>query len=96
LLEELEAEAAEKSYEAHLARRAEQEVGTGKPIHGRRPTPGSATHRSRSQANTTDPDSRLLKTKVGYLQGYNTQAELDRTSSKDLVLPADCRRSSLR
>lgn len=74
LLDELEAEAAEKSYEAHLSRRAEQEAATGKPIRGRRPTPGSATHKSRRQANLTDPDSRLLKTKDGYLQGYNAQA----------------------
>jgi transposase len=74
LLDELEAEAAEKSYEAHLARRAKKEAATGKPIRGRRPTPGSATHKSRRQANLTDPDSRLLKTKDGYLQGYNAQA----------------------
>jgi transposase len=74
LLDELEAEADDKSYEAHLARRAEQEQQTGRPIRGRRPKPGSATHRSRTQANTTDPDSRLLKTKHGYVQGYNAQA----------------------
>ncbi|WP_299933070.1 IS1182 family transposase [uncultured Nocardioides sp.] len=74
LLDELEAEAAEKSYEAHLARRAEKVAATGKPIRGRRPTPESATHKSRRQANLTDPDSRLLKTKDGYLQGYNAQA----------------------
>src|SRR3954449_10506709 len=74
LLDELEAEAAEKSYEAHLARRAAKEAATGKPIRGRRPVPGSATHKSRRQANVTDPDSRLLKTRDGYLQGYNAQA----------------------
>jgi transposase len=74
LLDGLQAEAAEKSYEAHLARRAEKQAATGKPIRGRRPVPGSATHKSRRQANLTDPDSRLLKTKDGYLQGYNAQA----------------------
>jgi transposase len=74
LLAELEAEASEKSYEAHLARRAEKEAVTGKPIRGRRPVPGSATHKSRRQVNVTDPDSRLLKTKDGYVQGYNAQA----------------------
>ncbi len=74
LLDELEAEASEKSYEAHLARRAEKQAATGKPIRGRRPVPQSATHKSRRQANVTDPDSRLLKTKDGYLQGYNAQA----------------------
>ena len=52
-----------------------ERLGTpGKPIRGRRPTPGSATHKSRRQANLTDPDSRLLKTKDGYVQGYNAQA----------------------
>jgi transposase/predicted XRE-type DNA-binding protein len=74
LLAELEAETADKSYESHMARRAEIEAETGRPMRGRRPTPDSATHRSRRQANTTDPDSRLLKVKGGYVQGFNAQA----------------------
>lgn len=74
LLDELEAEAAAKSFEAHMKRRAEQEAATGRPVRGRRPKPDSATHRSRMHANTTDPDSRLLKAKDGYVQGYNAQA----------------------
>lgn len=74
LLDELEADAAEKSYEAHLQRRAEIEAATGRPIRGRRPSPDSRTHRARSHANVTDPDSRLLKTRGGYVQGYNAQA----------------------
>ncbi len=32
------------------------------------------THKSRAVANMTDPDSRLLKTRSGYVQGYNAQA----------------------
>src|SRR3954447_22183976 len=86
LLDDLEAEAAEKSYEAHLARRAEKESATGKPIRGRRPTPGSATHKSRRQANLTDPDSRLLKTEDGYLQGYSAQAV---ATTDQLVIAAE-------
>ena len=74
LLDELNAEAASKSYEAHMARRAETEARTGRPARGRRPTPDSATHRSRKHANTTDPHSRLLKVKNGYVQGFNAQA----------------------
>lgn len=74
LLAELEAEAAEKSYQAHLARRAEKEAATGRPIRGRRPKADSATHKSRRHANVTDPESRLLKTAGGYVQGYNAQA----------------------
>lgn len=30
--------------------------------------------KSRERANATDPDTRLMKTKAGYLQGYNAQA----------------------
>jgi transposase len=74
LLDEFEAEANDQSYEAHMARRAEIEAATGRPLRGRRPTPDSATHKSRSHANVTDPDSRLLKTRSGYVQGYNAQA----------------------
>ena len=74
LLDELEGEAAATSYEALVERRAAQQAATGRPVRGRRPKPESAKHRSRQQANTTDPDSRLLKTKGGYVQGYNAQA----------------------
>ena len=74
LLEELQAEAGQKSFESHMARRAQAEQATGRPIRGRRPSPTAATHKSRDQANLTDPDSRLLKTKYGYVQGYNAQA----------------------
>ena len=28
-------------------------------------------------ANTTDPDSRLMKTRNGFIQGYNAQASVD-------------------
>jgi transposase len=73
LLDELEGEADAKSYEAHVAKRAEIEAATGRPLRGRRPKPDSATHKSRSLANVTDPDSRLLKTRAGYVQGYNAQ-----------------------
>jgi len=73
-LDELLAEEAEKSYQAHMAKRAEIEKSTGRPIRGRRPSPTAATHKSRQQVNLSDPDSRLLKTKGGYIQGYNAQA----------------------
>ncbi len=64
LLEELQAEATEKSYEAHIARRAEIERTTGRPLRGRRPSPTSSTHKSRRQVNLTDRDSRLLKARA--------------------------------
>src|SRR5258707_2536910 len=57
-----------------MAQRAEIEASTGRPIRGRRPSPEASTHKDRAQAYVTDPDSRLLKTKGGYVQGYNAQA----------------------
>jgi transposase len=74
LLDELRSEAEEKSYEQHMAKRAEIEAATRRPIRGRRPSPTAGTHKSRTQANLSDPDSRLLKTTGGYVQGYNAQA----------------------
>ena len=33
---------------------------------------------AKSKANVTDPDSRIMKTRAGYIQGYNAQAMVDR------------------
>lgn len=74
LLDELQAEADDKSFEAQMERRAEREAATGRALRGRRPKADADTHRSRQHANTTDPDSRLMPTKDGFVQGYNAQA----------------------
>jgi hypothetical protein len=64
-----------------MARRAYIEAATGGPIRGRRPTEDSAPQESRSHANVTDPDSRLLTARPGYVQGYNAQRWPPSTSS---------------
>jgi transposase len=74
VLDELEAEAAEHSYEAVMARRAEREAVTGKKIRGKKPDPNRLKNRGRQHGNITDPDSRLMNTKDGFVQGYNAQA----------------------
>jgi transposase len=74
LLDELEADAAKHSYEAQLARRAEIEAATGRRLRGRQPKPDAQHRQSRKRANLTDPDSRLLRERGGYVQGYNAQA----------------------
>jgi len=33
---------------------------------------------AKAKANVTDPDSRIMKTRAGYVQGYNAQAVVDR------------------
>ena len=81
MLAELEAEAAEVSYEAHLARRAAQEAATGRPIRGKRPVPGSWSHTSRQHANLTDPDSRIMKTRTASCRATTPKRSLRPTSS---------------
>lgn len=51
-----------------------------RPKHNADGTPGD-----KSQRNFTDPESRILKTRNGYLQGYNAQAAVD---SKHQVIVA--------
>src|SRR4051794_17424663 len=46
----------------------------GKNLGGRKPKPVSETPEAEAKANVTDPDSRIMKTRRGYLQGYNAQA----------------------
>jgi transposase len=58
--------------EAEGRRRAEGRKKTGKP-----PAPPKAEPAGKAQRNFTDPESRILKTKDGYIQGYNAQAAVD-------------------
>jgi transposase len=58
--------------EAEDKRQAEGRRKTGKP-----PTPPKAEPDGKAQRNFTDPESRILKTKDGYIQGYNAQAAVD-------------------
>lgn len=74
VLEELQAEAAEHSYDAVMARRAAQEAETGKKIRGKKPSPDRQKNRGRQHGNITDPESRLMNTKDGFIQGFNAQA----------------------
>ena len=74
LLDDLEADAEKRSYEAQLTRRAETEATTGHRLTGRKPKPETQHRRPRRFANLTDPESRLLRTADGFVQGYNAQA----------------------
>jgi transposase len=69
-------EAAERAeHEAQLARRAATEALRGRKLRGRKPKPPAdkAGHKP-AQVNTTDPDSRMMATAQGFIQGYNAQA----------------------
>ncbi len=54
--------------------RAAEEKATGKAKHGRKPKPAEETVADDAKANVTDPASRIMKDRKGYLQGYNAQA----------------------
>jgi transposase len=76
---ELEAEAkaaAEAEMEARAAaqerRRAQGRKKPGKPA-----APPKAVPEDKAQRNFTDSESRILKTKDGFIQGYNAQAAVD-------------------
>ena len=72
----LEHEAATAAAEhAHkLEERAAKETATGQGLRGRKPKPVPETPEPEAKANVTDPDSRIMKTRRGYVQGYNAQA----------------------
>ena len=57
-----------------IARREAEEAETGKKKRGRKPSPPDPEPAVDEKVNLTDPDSRLMKTREGYVQGYNAQA----------------------
>jgi transposase len=76
---ELEAEA-KAAAEAEQRRRQEAEEkrkAQGRKKTGKTPAPPKEEPEGKTQRNFTDPQSRILKTKEGYIQGYNAQAAVD-------------------
>jgi transposase len=70
---ELEAEAKANAAAEEAARAKDDDKG--RP--GRKAAPPSEVPEAKAQRNFTDPESRILKTKDGYIQGYNAQAAVD-------------------
>lgn len=81
-LRQLDAEGA-SDYESHLADRAAREAAAGRKLPGRKPSPQGRKGRERL-ANTTDPDSRMLRARNRFVQGYNAQTAV----SADQVIVA--------
>jgi len=66
-----------ENYQNNLRERDEKEKRTGKRLRGRKPHPVSNEPGGKLKANTTDPDSRVMKTRKGFVQAYNGQAVVD-------------------
>src|SRR2546429_916210 len=76
---ELEAEA-KAAAEAKLKAAAEVEEkreAEGRRKGGRKAAPPSTEPDAKAQKNFTDPDSRIMKSKDGFVQAYNAQAAVD-------------------
>jgi transposase len=92
---ELEAEAraaaaakAKAQAEAEARRQAEGREKPGKPA-----APPSEEPDPKAQKNFTDPESRIMKTKDGFIQGYNAQAAVDATAQVIVAHGLDAKQS---
>lgn len=74
--ERLEREAVQEAARQRekIEQREVQEAQSGCKKRGRKPQEPDPTPDQQAKANMTDPDSRIMKTRRGYVQGYNAQA----------------------
>ena len=63
-----------KAVQEHVEQRRAEEEATGKKKRGRKPKVVEPLPTEEAKANTTDPDSRIMKARQGYVHGYNAQA----------------------
>jgi len=85
--ERLEREKAEarQAQQSKIDQRRAAEEATGKKHRGRRPKSPEEAENKEAKANVTDPDSRIMKTPKGYVQGLNAQAAV----TEDQVIVAE-------
>lgn len=75
-LDQIESEARAKQ-ERKIDKRREEEEATGKKKRGRKPKKPEEIKVKAHKVNLTDLDSRIMKTRKGWVQGYNGQAVAD-------------------
>lgn len=83
-LRQLEAEGS-ADWESYQTERAAKEAELGRKLPGRKPQRGGRRAKDR-HANVTDPDSRMLKSRQGFVQGYNAQAAV---TGEQIVVAAE-------
>ena len=84
---EADKEAARRTQEEKIEQRKAEAAATGRKKRGRQPkTPEQAAEeKADAKANITDPASEIMKTRQGYVQGYNAQAVV--TADQYIVAP---------
>jgi hypothetical protein len=85
---QLESEAKEKAekQQVKIDERKVVEIITGHKKRGRKPDEPNPKPEEDAKANITDPESRIMKTRTGYVQGYNAQAAV---TPEQIVTAAD-------
>ena len=76
---EAETKAAAEEEERRRKQAEQKRLAEHRKKSGRTPAPPKTEPDGKTQRNFTDPQSRILKTKDGYIQGYNAQAAVDGT-----------------
>lgn len=66
--------------------RAAEEKASGRRRRGRKPKAAEGVVNEEAKANVTDPDSRIMKSRKGYLQGYNAPAVV---TAEQIILGPD-------
>lgn len=87
---EARAKEAEEEQAAKLRKREAEERAAGKKKRGRKPKSAKKVGEEvadRVKTNLTDPESRIMKTRRGWVQGYNAQALVDCASQ--VIVAAD-------
>ena len=84
-LEQEKAEA-EKQQQDKVDKRKAKEESTGKKPRGRKPKSPEEAGNKDAKANVTDPDSRIMKTRKGFVQGLNAQAV---TTEQQIIVAED-------
>jgi transposase len=69
-----EEDAARGAQAEKIARREQAEAQSGQKTRGRKPKLPDEVVDADAKANVTDPESRIMKTRSGYVQGFNGQA----------------------
>jgi transposase len=83
---EAEHQAAKDAHRARLLQRAELEAEQGQKMRGRQPKAPPEEIPSRAKLNVTDPDSRSVRSRHGFIQGYNAQAA---ATSEQIIIAAE-------
>jgi transposase len=77
---EAEAKAAAEAEQRRRQQAEQKRQAAGGKNGGKPPEPPRQAPEDKAQRNFTDPESRILKTKDGYIQGFNAQAAVDGTA----------------